>query len=194
MRTKPIGSIVGAIGGVVFVAVNAAGVPATFVWIVAAAVLFLAIMWFVVLRGPEVHQDPPSRSALRTYGISVMAMIVAIPAGSALISNVLEKPNAVLVWVVFVIGAHFLPFATAFHLPVFRWLSASLVIAAVIGAVPALANDSAVAAAWTGVAAGFLLLLFSLVGPRLTRREAFAATRPRMERPSGSRSTTRRED
>lgn len=128
----------------------------------------MTIMWFVVFLGPEVHPQSPSRSALRTYGISVVAIVVAIPVGSALMSNVLEKPHAVLVWVVFVVGAHFLPFANAFHLPVFRWLSASLVLTAVIGAVPALANDSALVAGWTGVAAGFVLLVFSLVGPRLT--------------------------
>jgi hypothetical protein len=75
----------------------------------------------------------------------------------------------VLVWVVLVVGVHFLPFANAFHLPVFRWLAASLVVVALIGAVPTLATTSATAPGWTGVAAGFVLLSFSAAGPHLSR-------------------------
>lgn len=169
MRNRPIGSVIGAIAGLAFVLINAGTVPAPLLWRLVAVSGFVAIIWFVVLCGPEVDQVPPSRSALRTYGISVAAMLVAIPLGATIITNVLDRPNAVLVWVVFVVGVHFLPFAHAFHLPVFRWLSASLVVVSVVGAVPTLTSDSAIAAGWTGVAAGFVLLLFSAVGPRLTR-------------------------
>jgi len=136
----------------------------------------VAIIWFVVMRGPEVDRVTPSRSALRTYGISVAAMVVAIPVGATIITTTWDRPNAVLVWVVFVVGVHFLPFAQAFHLPVFRWLSASLVLVSLAGAVPTLASDSATAAGWTGVAAGFVLLLFSAVGPGLTRGAATPPT------------------
>lgn len=167
MRTRPIGSVVGSIAGLVFVLVNAGAVPASLLWRIAGAVAFAAVVWFTVVRGPEVAQTPPSRAALRTYGISVAVMIIALPVGAAFIGNVLDEPNAVPCWVVFVVGAHFLPFARAFSLPVFLWLSLSLVIVAVVGAVPALAFDSAVAAGWTGVVAGFVLLFFSAVGPRL---------------------------
>lgn len=170
MRTRPIGSIIGAIFGLAFVLTNAGAVPASLFWRTAGAVAFAAIIWFVVLHGPEVDQAPPSRAALRTYGISVAAMVVAIPIGANVISNVLDKPNAALVWVVFVVGAHFLPFAGAFHLMHFRWLSASLVVVSIIGAVPTLASNSATAAGWTGVVAGFVLLFFSGVGPRLSQR------------------------
>jgi len=169
MRTRPIGSGIGAIAGLVFVLINAGAVPASLIWRIVAAVVFAAIIWFIVLRGPEVSQVSPSRAALRTYGIAVAAMVVAIPVGAVIISNVLDRPNAVLVWVVFVVGAHFLPFAHAFGLPIFRWLSASMVLASVIGAIPALASNSATAAGWTGVVAGFVLLFFSAAGPRLAR-------------------------
>ncbi len=149
--------------------INAGAVPASLVWRIAGAVAFAADVWFAVIRGPEVAQSPPRRAALRTYGISVAAMIVALPVRAALISNVLDKPNAVPAWVVFVVGAHFLPFARAFLLPVFLWLSVSLVIVSVVGAVPVLAYNSETAAGWTGVVAGFVLLLFSAVGPRLSQ-------------------------
>lgn len=172
MRTRPIGSIIGAIAGLVFVLVNAGAVPAALTWRIVAAVAFIAIIWFVVLRGPEAGHIPPGGSAIRTYGIAVAAMVVAIPLGATFMSNVLDRPDAVLIWVVFVVGAHFLPFAQAFGLPVFRWLSASMVLVAVIGAVSALAFDSTIAAAWTGVAAGFVLLFFSAAGPHLSQRSA----------------------
>lgn len=154
--------------------VNAGSVPASLIWRIVAAV-FVAIIWFVVLRGPEVDQARPSRAALGTYGICVVAMVVAVPVGAAIISNVLNKPNAVPVWAVFVVGTHFLPFTRAFGVPVFRWLAVSLIVVAVARAVPAFALTSTAAAGWTGVAGGFVLLFFSAVGPRLTHG---AATQP----------------
>jgi hypothetical protein len=166
MPSVPIGSIIGAIGGLVFVLVNAGAIPGTVYWEVAAVAAFLAIAYFVVLRGPRVHQPAPSRSALRTYGICVAAMVVAIPLGASLITNVLDKPDAVPIWVVFVVGVHFLPFARAFHLPVFRWLAVALMLVAALGTTLLLVSDDAAAAGWTGVIAGFVLLFFSAVGPR----------------------------
>lgn len=150
-------------------------VPGSLVWRIAAGAAFVAILWFVVLRGPAVDQVRPSRVAVRTYGVCVAAMVVAIPVGAAIISNILDKPDAVVVWVVFVVGAHFLPFAHAFGVPVFRWLAVSLIVVAVVAAVSTLAFDSVVVAGWTGVVAGFVLLFFAAVGPRLTR---VATTQP----------------
>lgn len=172
MRSRPVGSIIGAIAGLAFVLLNAGAVPDSLIWRIAAVAAFAAIIWFVVLCGGAVAAEPPSRTALRTYGFSVVAMVVAIPVGARVISNVLDRPNVVLVWVVFVVGVHFLPFAQAFHLSVFRWLSASLVMVSIIGAVPALASNSATAAGWTGVGAGFILMFFSAIGPRLSRQTA----------------------
>jgi len=174
VRTPPLGSVIGAAAGLVFVLVNASAVPGALVWRIAGSVAFAAVVWFVA-RGPQLTPPPPSREALRTYGFSVVAMLVALPVGAGIISNVLDKPDAVLVWVVFVVGAHFLPFARAFHLSVFLWLSLSLIVVSVVGAVPALALDSETAAGWTAIAVGFVLLGFSAVGPRLSQA---AQTRP----------------
>lgn len=170
MRNRPIGSVIGSVAGLVFVLVNAGAVPGSLLWSIAAVLVFIAVIWFVVVRGPEVEHLQPSRVAMRTYGVSVVAMLVAIPVGAAIISNVFNKPDAVLVWVVFVVGAHFLPFATAFALPVFRWLALCLVVAAAGGAVLMLVFNSAAAAGGTGVAAGFVLLGFSAAGPLLAQR------------------------
>ncbi len=176
MRALPLGSVTvnGAVGGLVFVLVNAGSVPGAVVWRIDGALAFAAVVWCIA-RSPQHTPAPPSREALRTYGLSVVAMLVALPVGAGIIGNVLDKPDAVLVWVVFVVGAHFLPFARAFHLPVFLWLSLSLVIVSLVGAVPALALGSETAASWTAVAAGFVLLGFSGIGPRLSQP---AQTRP----------------
>ncbi len=172
MRTRPLGSAVGALAGLAFVLASAGAVPGSAEWRIVAVLVFVAILWLVVVRGPAVEHEPPSRSALRTYGFSVTAMAVAIPLGAAVIRNALDRPHAVLVWVVLVVGVHFWPFARAFDLPVFGWLAAGLVLVAAVGAVPALASDSAAAAAWTGIAAGLVLSIFSAAGPWLTRTTA----------------------
>lgn len=90
--------------------------------------------------------------------------------------SLLNRPNAVVPWVVLAVGAHFLPFAGAFKIPIFRLLALSMIAVAVVGRTVTLLQDSATAAGWTGVAAGFVLLSFAAIGPSLTRgRRAHAS-------------------
>ncbi len=170
MRSRPIGSVVGAIGGLIFVVVNAAAVPAALLLRVLAVVTFVAVIWFAVLRAPKVDQAPPSRAALRTYGLCILGMLVALFLGARVLSGLLDRPHAVVPWVVLVVGAHFLPFAGAFGLPIFRLLAVSLVVLGLAGLVLTLSSNSATVEGWTGVAAGFVLLLFAAIGPRLSHR------------------------
>src|SRR5690625_425759 len=172
VTAKPIGSAIGAVAGLAFVWFNSGAVPATLFLRIAAAIWFIAVMWFVVIRGPRILQAPPSRSALRTYGISVTAMILAIPLGAQVITNVLNAPEAVLIWVIFVVGVHFIPFASVFRLPVFYWLAGGMIAIAAGGAAFALVAASALAAEWAAVAAGFVLLYFSTIGPRTVHKDA----------------------
>jgi hypothetical protein len=169
VSTRPLGSLVGAVGGLVFVLVNAGAVPASTLWRAAAVLAAVAVVWFVVVRGPAVERVEPSRTALRTYGFCVVAMLVALPVGARVLTDVLDEPDAVLPWVVLVVGLHFLPFASAFGLPVLRWLAAALVAVATAGAAGVLTTDGATAAGWTGVAAGVVLLAFAALGPRRSR-------------------------
>lgn len=180
MRSRPIGSVVGAIAGLVFVLVNAGAIPGSVYWRVAAGIAFSAIAYFVVLRGPVVDRPMTDRAATRTYMICVAAMIVAIPLGASIITNVLDKPDAVLVWLVFVVGLHFWPFAGAFKLTVFRWLSGALVLVAAGGAILTMVAGDAVAAGWTGVTAGLVLLFFSAAGPRWTAAGAAQQAGPKV--------------
>src|SRR5699024_11939670 len=99
---KPIGSAIGAVAGLAFIWFNAGVVPATPFLRIAAAIWFIAVMWFIVIRGPRISQAPSSRSALRTYGISVTAMLLAIPLGAQVVTNVSNAPEAVPIWVALV--------------------------------------------------------------------------------------------
>ncbi len=169
MTSRPIGSVVGVIAGLAFVLINAGSVPGSPVWRVAAVLAAAAIVWFVIVRGPAVAHEPARREAIRAYGFAVTGMVVAIVLGASVISNVLDAPDAVPIWVVFCVGAHFWPFASAFALPVFRALAAALVLVALVGAVVVPFAPDDTTAGWTAVVAGFVLLAFSAAGPRLTR-------------------------
>lgn len=71
------------------------------------------------------------------YGIAVLLMVVGIFAGSRLLT-VLELPQAVPAWVLFVVGVHFAPFAKLFGSTRYLLLAALLcgtgVLAVVLGA------------------------------------------------------------
>ncbi len=168
MKSRPVGSIIGAVGGLLFVLLNASAVPLTPVWWVLAVAGFAGVIWFTVLHGPIVTQQPPPRAAIRTYGLAVLAMVLAIVVGARVLGFI-DRPNAVVPWVVLAVGAHFLPFAGAFGLPIFRLLAISLIAVAVVGGIATLLHDSATAAGWTGVLAGFVLLLFAAFGPALSK-------------------------
>lgn len=170
MQSRPIGSVFAAIGGLAFVLLNANEVPGALVWQALAVIAFAAIIWFVVIRGPKIANATPGRAAIRTYGFAVLGMVAAILVGARLLNGVFDRPTAVLPWVVLVVGAHFLPFAGAFELPIFRPVAIALMIIGLAGLVATWGSDNTAAAGWTGVAAGFVLLLFGAIGPRLSRQ------------------------
>ncbi|MEV4416022.1 hypothetical protein [Catellatospora sp. NPDC049609] len=167
MRGERIGAIIGSIGGLVFILINAGqlAAPLSTVVRVAGALGFAAVVWFAVIRpgAPAAPAGPPTGRAIRIYWAAVAAMVVAIPAGAALLNNVLDRPALTPLWVVFVVGAHFLPFAGAFEAPVFARLAWTMMGLAAAGAVlGVLVTASAVA--WAGVLAGAALLAFSAAG------------------------------
>ncbi|MDO9455724.1 hypothetical protein [Nocardioides sp.] len=156
LRGARLGSLVGVVGGLVFVLVNAGPLPGSTAWRVAGVAAAIGVVVLSLTR-PAPADAEPSRAALRTYLLSVGAMVVAVPAGSAVLRAV-DQQDLVLPWVVAVVGLHFVPFAAAFTAPVFRVLGLALVAIAVAGVVAGLAGWSDAAAA-TGLAAGFALLV-----------------------------------
>ncbi len=169
-----VGSLVGAVGGLLFVLVNAGELGAAALPLrVLGVVAFAAAVGFAVVRGAGPGGPAPSRSALRTYGWSVTAMVVAVVLGAQVLARVLDRPELTPVWVVFVVGAHFFPFARAFGVPLFASLAVVLMAVAVAGAVVALTATPLGVPAAT-VAAGFVLLGHAAAGAVVERRR----TRP----------------
>lgn len=169
------GALVGAIGGLLFVVLNAGLLPAPLPVVVRAAgvVAFVAVVAYAVVRAPRSPDAAtrPPRSAMRTYWICVAAEIVAIGVGSLVLARLVHRPELSPLWVVFVVGVHFLPFASAFRVPLFRVLALTLMVVAVTGGVAALGAGT-VAVGWAAVAAGFVLLAFAYAGAVQQRRRS----------------------
>lgn len=158
--------MIGAAGGLAFVMINSGELPTPLEWI--ARVIGVLIAGFVVWRviagsGRPDSGPPPSRNAMRVYWACVLAEVVAIPLGAAVITNVIGRPELVVLWVVFIVGAHFLPFVKAFNAPLFLLLGWALIGLAVVGAIVALLAWPTAPAA-TATLAGFVLLAFSAAG------------------------------
>lgn len=161
-----LGSLISAVGGLVFVLVNAGGLPDPLGLAVAltGVAVFVAAVWYSVERTRSWPRGPaPLPRSMRVYWACVAAEVVAIPVGALVLREVVRRPVLTPVWVVFVVGVHFLPFASAFGVPLFGALGVSMMVVAVVGAVAAW-NVGAVGAAAAGVAAGALLLAFAVIG------------------------------
>lgn len=171
---KEIGSLIGAIGGITFVEVNASSLPGPVRWPVRIVGIlgFVAVVWYAVIRprGRQQPSAPRSPRSIRIYWMCVAAEVAAIPLGSLVITRVFDQPLLTLAWVVLVLGVHFLPFAKAFAAPLFAWLGVALIGVAVVGGVLTVAVD-AQARGWMAVVAGFVLLAFSALGGRGGRAE-----------------------
>ncbi|MFI6099222.1 hypothetical protein ACIA8G_27025 [Lentzea sp. NPDC051213] len=88
------------------------------VLVVLGVVIAVGLAGWVFRFGRFSGQLPPGGGRAdspfgRTYGLAVLLMVVAIFAGSRLLT-VLDLPQAVPAWVLFVVGAHFAPFAKLF--------------------------------------------------------------------------------
>lgn len=161
-----LGSMIGAIGGVAFVLMNAGalGSPLGSVSRVVGVVVFAFAFWYAVIRTRNHPTRPrPPAEALRVYWICVVAEVVAIPLGNQVLVRVFDRPDLTPVWVVFVVGAHFLPFARAFRVPLFTGLGVALIVVALIGGL-ATVTISPLGAPLAGVVAGFVLLAFAVLG------------------------------
>jgi hypothetical protein len=156
-----VGSVVGTIAGLMFVLVNAD--EASDPWPAILRVLGLVaavVVLGVVMRTPvDAAGRPPPRRAWRIYGWSVLAMVLAIPLGSTLLNGPLDAPEFTVLWVIAVVGAHFLPFASAFDAPLFRPLALTMLGLAAVGALATFVAGAG-AASLTAVVVGFVLLGF----------------------------------
>ncbi|MDF1606054.1 hypothetical protein [Nocardioides sp. YIM 152315] len=174
---RVVGSLIGLVGGEVFVQANAAGLPGETAVRAAGWALGLAVLGSVVvhLRSSPTAPPPPSRQGLRVYGVSVIALAVSVPVGAAALRAV-GHDELTRAWVVLVVGLHLLPFARAFGQPFFRPLAWSLVTVALVGGAATVAGFED-GPGWTGVLAGGVLLVAALVGLRRRDRHLLSPGR-----------------
>ncbi|MDO9379660.1 MAG: hypothetical protein Q7T56_12500 [Nocardioidaceae bacterium] len=172
MDGRRIGALVGAAGGLAFVVANAGPLDAAG-WVRAAGVIgFVVVVWVVARRRLGGGTVPDAR-AVRAYGWSVIAMVVAIVVGARLLA-LADETRLVPLWVVAAVGLHFVPFARAFGQPMFLRLAAALVSVAVAGTLAELAGVPD-AVPWSAVLAGVVLLVSSASPGRPVEPPAAAA-------------------
>ncbi len=154
------GTIVGAAGATVFVLANRSGLAPP--WPTAAlltwAAAFVSYIWFVFGR-PRVFGEMGSvgSSAGVSYGCSVVGMVVLIRLGTVLLDDA-NRPGLRPALVVVAVGLHFLPFARAFHTPIFFVLGSLMTVLGGTGLVLGWAWGEQVAAA-SAVVTGIVMLV-----------------------------------
>lgn len=152
--------------GLVFVLVNAGDLPKPWSGVAMVAGIALAVL----ALGSGVLRSAPSAAVSgspRVYWIAVVIEVIAIPVGANVLSRLVGTTDLSVLWVVFVVGAHFLP-AKAFGIGRFAELGVVLMLVAVVFAALWLAADVEWAPSAGGVLAGFCLLGFASV-PALSR-------------------------
>lgn len=176
MRGQNTGSLTISLGGMLFVLINAETFPTDVGWLVRfLGVLAFGLVLWQAFRTPKRGKAPnrPSPAAWRTFAISVALMWVAIPLGANLLSQQFNLPQLIVLWVVFMVGAHFLPFASVFTAPLFVSLAWTLMGLAAVGVVLTL-TVWPTAPSVMAVLAGFVLLGFGLWIARIGRENPVA--------------------
>ena len=140
-----IGALIGAFFGRVWLGLAANALPAwrTEIGVVGWAVLGVFVVAAVfVARGTT--RMPPQWAGVRPrkawplwLGVAIAAEVALIAGGHHLFKAVLARPECIPAWTLFVVGAHFWPFAVIFRMDAFRILSGALCAAAVFSAIAA---------------------------------------------------------
>lgn len=118
MMTSFIGSGFG-VGWWLYGATAVPGAAATMVRVAGIAILLGLVAWTMRLRRHGGDLPDPGATSGRNpfgkqYGIAVLLMVVAIFAGSRVLTAVLDKPEATATWILFCVGVHFIPFVQIF--------------------------------------------------------------------------------
>lgn len=160
MELRGVFAVVGIIAGGAFVLINAGGLLTPGAWVARVVGLALFALAFVsgVVKRRHGRSPNVSQRSTRTYWVSVIAEVVAIPVGATILVRVLHRPELTVLWVVLVVGAHFLP-AQLFGVRRVAVLGLVLILIAVGGGMLATAGGISWAPSGAGVTAGMVLLL-----------------------------------
>ncbi|MFD8702122.1 hypothetical protein ACFV1W_05760 [Kitasatospora sp. NPDC059648] len=167
MNRDQLGRLIGSGFGLVFVEANAGALP-TGVAVPLRAVgvaVFLALVLLGRRRpqaaaesGGEPRGEPGGASFGGRYWLVVVAEVVAIAVGLAVINKVLHTPQATVGWIALVIGVHFFGLAVAWQRPALRLLGAGMAACGALGMVLAFCGaPAAVVALVAGIVPGAML-------------------------------------
>lgn len=154
------GTAVGAAGATVFVMANRGELANP--WPIVAALTwasaFFAYAWFVFVN-PRVfiETSPVGPRAGITYLGSVIGMLVLIRVGTALLDDAGRDGLRPAV-IILAVGLHFVPFAAAFHTPMFKVLGSVMAVLGAAGLGLGWVRDDRAAAA-AAVVTGVVMLV-----------------------------------
>lgn len=174
------GMLIGASFGVAFVLANAhEPLDPTLATIlrVLAGIAFAAVvvMWFLAIqrlkRGAADSEAAQGMSFGRGYWLAVVAEVIAIFGGIAVIRALDRPEETIIAWIAFVVGVHFLPLAAV-------WKSRAILLPAIVlgllGAI-GLVMSFTPAVAWVPIVSGVLSGVASLAGTSISAQRELAA-------------------
>jgi hypothetical protein len=191
---RVIASVIGGVGGAVYVLVNAAALGAAASTVLrVAAVAALAVILGRAWSLRDTHGPASARRGFgRGYWLIVVLEVVLIFGGRTVIAGPLHAPDAVVAWLSLIVGVHFFAFVALWHKPLYAWLGTVITASAIVAFVLVGAAASAAAVAvFSAIIPGVALLAFGLygvwAGPAATaRRGQVDAARPHQPRASRS--------
>jgi hypothetical protein len=174
MSGQRLGSVIGAVFGLIYVLVNVgplprgAAIPLQILGVIACVGVLIA-----VARSSDHGDSTPRAGFGRAYWIVVAAEAAAMAGGLALLNGPLDAGWAGVAWVSVVVGLHFVALSVVFAEPFFNRLGAAVAVCGLVGLGLAVAGAGrASVAVVSGVVPGALLLASGWWGAR-------QATRPR---------------
>jgi hypothetical protein len=163
MTKDQVGRLVGAGFGLVFIEANTGALP-TGVAIPLRVIGVAAFLGLVLFgrRRPQAAENGGGSTGTSfggRYWLVVVAEVVAVAAGLAVINRVLHTPQATVGWIAVVVGVHFFGLATVWRRPELRTLGGGMAACGVLGLVLAFCGTAAALVALVaGIAPGLLLL------------------------------------
>lgn len=165
---RRLGSLIGAVFGLIYVLVNAGSLPSDAAIPLRALGVIAFVVVLVALARAEADAQPTGERGFGPGFWPVVAgEVVALVVGLRLLNGPLGAPDAGVAWVSFVVGAHFVVLAAVFRERLYLWLGVAIGVCGVAGlGLAALAAAAAPIAVVSGVIPGAVLLTAGWWGTR----------------------------
>lgn len=161
MSGAKVGSLLGAVGGLVFIVSNAGELQGAWPLVLRLfGIGTFVLVVSLVLRADVIGSGvAPTRAQMRGYGLTVLAEVLAIVVGSRVLVGGFDLPEATLPWVATVVGVHFVVFARIFKESIFTVLGIPMTACGLVGVAMAVADVGRLPIAVVGgIAPGLIML------------------------------------